>query len=217
MEYPIPNPSGNQMLSLVNELYQRSSGMCRAGAGPYGIGVSVVEDTPIDVFFTFDPDPVLNCKILPEEIPEYTVGVIGSWSGERKYLSREEVGQLTSPERSGPYRALRQPQLPGDVAYAPFRHEPQLQHPAVILRHPADDLHQRPELPAVRRNRLPFRQLLAGVFPFVPPQHIQRRGLDHHQKPRGQPLVRAVPQLVIVADELHEGIVDRVLRPVLIA
>ena len=78
MEYPIPNPSGNKMLSLVNELYQRSIGMCRAGAGPYGIGVSVVEDTPIDVFFTFDPDPVLNCKILPEEIPEYTVGVIGS-------------------------------------------------------------------------------------------------------------------------------------------
>ena len=69
---------------------------CRAGAGPYGIGVSVVEDTPIDVFFTFDPDPVLDCKILPEEIPEYTVGVIGSWSGERKYLSREEVGQLLS-------------------------------------------------------------------------------------------------------------------------
>ena len=79
MEYPIPNPSGNKMLSLVNELYQRSTGMCRAGAGPYGIGVSVVEDTPIDVFFTFDPDPVLDCKILPEEIPEYTVGVIGSW------------------------------------------------------------------------------------------------------------------------------------------
>ena len=42
MEYPIPNPSGNKMLSLVNELYQRSTGMCRAGAGPYGIGVSVV-------------------------------------------------------------------------------------------------------------------------------------------------------------------------------
>ena len=62
MEYPIPNPSGNKMLSLVNELYQRSTGMCRAGAGPYGIGVSVVEDTPIDVFFTFDPDPVLDCK-----------------------------------------------------------------------------------------------------------------------------------------------------------
>ena len=40
--------------------------------------------------------PVLNCKILPEEIPEYTVGVIGSWSGERKYLSREEVEQLLS-------------------------------------------------------------------------------------------------------------------------
>lgn len=94
MEYPIPNPSGNKMLSLVNELYQRSTGMCRAGAGPYGIGVSVVEDTPIDVFFTFDPDPVLDCKILPEEIPEYTVGVIGSWSGERKYLSREEVGAV---------------------------------------------------------------------------------------------------------------------------
>lgn len=52
MEYPISNPSGNKMLSLVNELYQRSAGMCRAGAGPYGIGVSVVEDTPFDVFFT---------------------------------------------------------------------------------------------------------------------------------------------------------------------
>ena len=77
-------------------------GMCRAGAGPYGIGVSVVEDTPIDVFFTFDPDPVLDCKILPEEIPEYTVGVIGSWSGERKYLSREEVGSFSLPRTRRP-------------------------------------------------------------------------------------------------------------------
>ena len=96
MEYPIPNPSGNKMLSLVNELYQRSTGLCRAGAAPYGIGVSVVDDYRIDVFFTFDPDPVLDCKILPEDIPEVSVAVIGSWSGERKYLSREEVGQLLS-------------------------------------------------------------------------------------------------------------------------
>ena len=102
MEYPIPNPSGNKMLSLVNELYQRSTGMCRAGAGPYGIGVSVVEDTPIDVFFTFDPDPVLDCKILPEEIPEYTVGVIGSWSGERKYLSRRRWGSFSLPRTRRP-------------------------------------------------------------------------------------------------------------------
>lgn len=35
-------------------------------------------------------------KYCRKEIPEYTVGVIGSWSGERKYLSREEVGQLLS-------------------------------------------------------------------------------------------------------------------------
>ena len=26
MKYPIPNPSGNQMLSLINGLYQRSAG-----------------------------------------------------------------------------------------------------------------------------------------------------------------------------------------------
>ncbi len=60
MEYPIPNPSGNKMLSLVNELYQRSTGMCRAGAGPYGIGVSVVEDTPITVH---DIEKLFNPKV----------------------------------------------------------------------------------------------------------------------------------------------------------
>lgn len=49
MKYPIPNPSGNQMLSLINGLYQRSAGMCSAGAGPYGIGTSVVEDALIGV------------------------------------------------------------------------------------------------------------------------------------------------------------------------
>lgn len=47
MKYPIPNPSGNQMLSLINGLYQRSAGMCSAGAGPYGIGTSVVEDASL--------------------------------------------------------------------------------------------------------------------------------------------------------------------------
>ena len=115
MEYPIPNPSGNKMLSLVNELYQRSTGMCRAGAGPYGIGVSVVEDTPIDVFFTFDPDPVLDCKILPEEIPEYTVGVIGSWSGERKYLSREEVEQFAGKLEQACFTTLNQGTMTKDL------------------------------------------------------------------------------------------------------
>lgn len=77
MKYPIPNPSGNQMLSLINGLYQRSAGMCSAGAGPYGIGTSVVEDALIGVCFSFEPDPVLDCKILPDEIPEYTVSVVG--------------------------------------------------------------------------------------------------------------------------------------------
>lgn len=96
MKYPIPNPSGNQMLSLINGLYQRSAGMCSAGAGPYGIGTSVVEDALIGVCFSFEPDPVLDCKILPDEIPEYTVSVVGFWNGEHKYLSSVEVEQLLS-------------------------------------------------------------------------------------------------------------------------
>lgn len=53
MKYPIPNPSGNQMLSLINGLYQRSAGMCSAGAGPYGIGTSVVEDALIGGMLLF--------------------------------------------------------------------------------------------------------------------------------------------------------------------
>ena len=40
MIYPIANPTENQMIALANELYQLSGGMCQAGAGPYGIGVS---------------------------------------------------------------------------------------------------------------------------------------------------------------------------------
>ena len=66
MEYPISNPSGNKMLSLVNELYQRSAGMCRAGAGPYGIGVSVVEDTPFDEVKTkFPPAAMVEANSEP--------------------------------------------------------------------------------------------------------------------------------------------------------
>ena len=44
----------------------------------------------------FWPDPVLDCKILPDEIPEYTVSVVGFWNGEHKYLSSVEVEQLLS-------------------------------------------------------------------------------------------------------------------------
>ena len=90
MKYPIPNPSGNQMLSLINGLYQRSAGMCSAGAGPYGIGTSVVEDALIGVCFSFEPDPVLDCKILPDEIPEYTVSVVGFWKHRLTRAHREK-------------------------------------------------------------------------------------------------------------------------------
>lgn len=94
MVYPIPNPSGNKMLSLINDLYLQSAGMCRAGAGPYGIGTSVENSSPFSVCLSFDPKQVLDCKILPEEIPEYTVGVVGSWNEKQGNLTPEEVEQF---------------------------------------------------------------------------------------------------------------------------
>lgn len=94
MQYPILNDSENQMIFLVNELYMRSGGICKAGAGPGGIGISVEDNSPLEVCFSFEPKPALDCRILPEEIPEYTVGVVGLWHGMHKYLAPGEVEQL---------------------------------------------------------------------------------------------------------------------------
>lgn len=45
----------NRLMALVRELEMRTEGLCRAVAGPGGIGVSVIEDADISVHLLFDP------------------------------------------------------------------------------------------------------------------------------------------------------------------
>ena len=100
MIYPIANPTENQMIALANEMHQLSGGMCQAGAGPYGIGVSTDIRSPIGLFFSIEPDPFQDDQLFPDEISEYTVTVAAFWRDKNECLTPDEMEQL--PQSSNP-------------------------------------------------------------------------------------------------------------------
>lgn len=101
MKQLISVQSENQMLDLVNEVYQLTNGACKAGAGPYGIGLSNPDGAKIGLVFSFDPDPVRDNEIFPPSISQYQVEVRGFWQETDSYLDPLVLEQLTQEADAG--------------------------------------------------------------------------------------------------------------------
>lgn len=86
--------SPNPLLNLTGHLYQQTDGLCKAGAGPDGIGLSTVGDSKIHLRLSFDPPPVLNNMIFPDEIEQYAVQMAGYWAESGEPVRREELMAL---------------------------------------------------------------------------------------------------------------------------
>lgn len=101
MKQLISGQSENQMLDLANEVYRLTNGACKAGAGPYGIGLSNPAGAKIGLVFSFDPGPVRNNEIFPPSIPQYQVKVHGFWQETDSYLDPYVLDQLTQEADAG--------------------------------------------------------------------------------------------------------------------
>lgn len=90
-----PNP----LLELAGQLYEQTDGLCQAGAGPGGIGVSNSGGSRIHLFLSFDPPPVQNNTIFPAEIGKYKVQVMGCWDKDGETVRQKElVALLDDPD-----------------------------------------------------------------------------------------------------------------------
>lgn len=86
--------SPNPLLELASQIYGQTDGLCEAGAGPGGIGMSTGGGSKIHLLLSFDPPPVLDNVIFPKEIEGYEVKVTGYWHNIHKPIQQEELRTL---------------------------------------------------------------------------------------------------------------------------
>lgn len=92
----------NRLLKLINELREKTFGMCRAGVGPFGIGISNMQLSHVGAVIALNPDP-FGTEPLPSDIKECTAVVV-SICTERKggrygaRIEREKLLELCEDE-----------------------------------------------------------------------------------------------------------------------
>lgn len=80
----------NVMLALIEEIHQQTEKMCGVGPGPYGFCIGNNNPSDIGMVITFEPSPVKDNVIFPEDIPGYEVSVQAfSKEGQRPLEVRE--------------------------------------------------------------------------------------------------------------------------------
>lgn len=78
------------MLVLIEEIHQQAEKMCGAGPGPYGFGIRNNNPSDIGMVITFEPSPVKDNVIFPEDTPGYEVSVQAfSREGQRPLEARK--------------------------------------------------------------------------------------------------------------------------------
>lgn len=84
------------MLELVDELRQLTQGICRAGAGPYGIGVNTHHASQLQLWIRLTPTPFGDTPLSPEitECTAEVLGAVGTREMGSEHLPRAQIEQL---------------------------------------------------------------------------------------------------------------------------
>lgn len=90
----------NPLLSLGQEMFDRTAGMCVIGPGPGGIGVANEKDSEIGLLLKFHPEAVKENEIFPQTILEYEVSVVAVQNTDFHELTVEEL-QRNLQEKKG--------------------------------------------------------------------------------------------------------------------
>jgi len=88
----------NVMLSFIDEIHQQTEKMCIVGPGPYGFGIANSHLSDIGMVLSFQPSPVKDHVIFPEDIPSYEVSVQAFSKREQKLLELSEAEGLLAAE-----------------------------------------------------------------------------------------------------------------------
>ena len=67
----------NPMLSLRQQIEEKSEGLCNIGPGPGGIGVSNPPGSEVYMLLMFEPKPVQDGVVFPESVDGYSVRIAG--------------------------------------------------------------------------------------------------------------------------------------------
>ena len=67
----------NPMLSLRQQIEEKSEGLCNIGPGPGGIGVSNPSGSEVYMLLMFEPKPVQEGVVFPESVDGYSVRIAG--------------------------------------------------------------------------------------------------------------------------------------------
>lgn len=84
----------NSLLKLASRLYDLSGGLCKAGAGPGGVGISTSDGSRVHLILSYDPNPVQDHVIFSKKIKQYEVRVTGCWAESGEPVRQEELEAL---------------------------------------------------------------------------------------------------------------------------
>ena len=84
----------NPMLSLRQQIEEKSEGLCNIGPGPGGIGVSNPPGSEVYMLLMFEPKPVQDGVVFPESVDGYSVRIAG-----RDRPGADKEGTGTAVER----------------------------------------------------------------------------------------------------------------------
>ena len=81
----------NPLIALDEQIREMTDDLCYLIPGPGGIGMVIPQQSHVYGFLVYEPEPVLNDVVFPEEIPKYVI-TVGVRSAEtQKEMSTEEL------------------------------------------------------------------------------------------------------------------------------
>lgn len=86
----------NLLIELDKQIWELTNGLSYLTPGPYGIGMVIPQQSHVYGFLIYEPEPVLNGVVFPEEIREYVITVGVRSSETQKEVSIDELQEQTS-------------------------------------------------------------------------------------------------------------------------
>lgn len=86
----------NPLIELDKQIRELTNDLSYLTPGPGGIGMVIPQQSHIYGFLIYEPQPVLNDVVFPEEIPEYVITVGVRSTETQKEISIDKLQEQTS-------------------------------------------------------------------------------------------------------------------------
>ena len=86
----------NPLIELDKQIRESTNDLSYLTPGPGGIGMVIPQQSHVYGFLIYEPQPVLNDVVFPEEIPEYVITVGVRSTETKKEISIDKLQEQTS-------------------------------------------------------------------------------------------------------------------------